>query len=204
MAGKGMTGMSGFGGMSGMGGTTGMTSNSIVDASKLFDLNGSVLLTVTPETTATLSIALDEQDIAKVFVGQKATVKVQALGKETFDAEVVEISNHGENNGGHSKFAVKLRFAKTHDMIDGMSSTAILDIESRESVPVIPVAALAEQGSKTVVYTALDEKTGEPTKPVTVTIGASDGEYAEILEGLSLGDTYYYSYYDTLEVDTSA
>lgn len=200
---SGMGGMSGMSGMGGMGGTTGMTSNSIVDASKLFDLNGSVLLTVTPETTATLSITLDEQDIAKVYVGQKATVKVQALGKETFEAEVVEISNHGENNGGNSKFAVKLRFAKTHDMIDGMSTTAVLDVENQETVPVIPVAALEEKGSKTVVYTARDEKTGDLINPVEVTVGASDGEYAQILSGLSLGDTYYYSYYDTLEVSTA-
>ena len=200
----GFGGMGSMGGMGSVGGTTGMTSNAPVDSGMLFDLAGSVLLTVTPETTVSLSVTLDEQDIAKVFVGQKATVKVQALGKETFEAEVVEISNHGENSGGNSKFAVKLRFAKTHDMIDGMSATAVLELDNHEMVPVIPVAALAEQGSRTVVYTALDAETGEPAKPVTVTVGASDGEYAQILEGLSLGDTYYYSYYDTLEVDTAA
>ena len=115
----------------------------------------------------------------------------------------MEISNHGENNGGNSKFAVKLRFAKTHDMIDGMSTTAVLDVENQETVPVIPVAALEEKGSKTVVYTARDEKTGDLINPVEVTVGASDGEYAQILSGLSLGDTYYYSYYDTLEVSTA-
>ena len=31
------------------------------------------------------------------------------------------------------------------DMIDGMSATAVLELENRETVPVIPVAALAEQ-----------------------------------------------------------
>ena len=200
----GMGGFGGMSGMAGMGGMSGMTSSSPVESDSLFDLNGSVLLTVTPETTASLSITLDEQDIAKVFIGQKAIVKVQALGKETFEAEVVEISNHGENNGGNSKFAVKLRFAKTHDMIDGMSATAILELDNHETVPVIPVAALAEQGSKTVVYTAVDSKTGELADPVTVTIGASDGENVQILDGLALGDTYYYSYYDILEVNTAA
>jgi len=62
--------------------------------------------------------------------------------------------------------------------------------------------ALAEQGSQTVVYTTLDEKTGEPSNPVPVTIGLSDGITAEILSGLEVGDTYYYSYYDVLELDT--
>ena len=190
--------------MGGMGGTTGMTSNSLVDASKLFDINGSVLLTVTPETTVSLTINLDEQDIAEAYIGQKATVKIQALAKETFEAEVVEISNHGENNGGHSKFAVKLRFVKTHDMIDGMSATAILELDHHEMVLMIPVAALEEHGSKTIVYTGLDEKTGQPSNPVEVTIGASDGENVQILEGLELGDTYYYAYYDTVEIKTAA
>jgi len=37
-----------------------------------------------------------------------------------------------------------------------------------------------------------------------VTVGMSDGETAEILAGLQLGDTYYYSYYDVLEMDTNA
>ena len=191
-----------LGSMAGMGGY-GAASSSPVDSEALFDLNGSVLLTVSPETTATLTVTLDEQDIAKVFAGQKATVKVEALGKERFDAEVVEISNHGQNNGGNSKFSVKLRFAQTHDMIDGMSTTAILELDTLENIPVIPVAALAEDGSKTVVYTALDEKTGEPSNPVEVTLGVSDEESVQILSGLSLGDAYYYSYYDTLELDTS-
>ena len=42
-------------------------------------------------------------------------------------------------------------------------------------------AALAEDGSRTVVYTALD-KEGKPANPVAVTIGLSDGITAEILE----------------------
>lgn len=194
----GLKGMTGLGGL----GSFGFVAETPVEEEALFDLEGSVLMTVSPETTASLSITLDEQDIAKVSVGQKATVKVEALDGETFDAEVVEISNHGTNSGGSSKFTVKLRFNKAADMIDGMSATASLPLETREAIPVIPVAALAEQGTQTVVYTALDAETGEPANPVPVTVGVSDGENAEILEGLALGDTYYYSYYDTLEEDT--
>ena len=58
-----------------------------------------------------------------------------------------------------------------------------------------------EEGTQTLVYTALD-KEGNPVNPVPVTIGLSDGINAEILEGLEVGDTYYYSYYDVLEEDT--
>ena len=86
-------------------------------------------------------------------------------------------------------------------MLDGMSATAALPLVEKTNVPTIPVMALGELGTQTVVYTALDEE-GLPANPVPVTVGISDGITAEILEGLSVGDTYYYSYYDVLEEDT--
>ena len=196
-----MGGMSGLGGLSGFG-NAGFSAASPVEEDKLFDLTGSTLLTVSPGSTVSLTITLDEQDISKVSVGQKASVKVQALSGQVFEAEVVEVSNHGVNSGGSSKFTAKLRLDKTADMIDGMSATASLQLQTRENIPVIPVAALVQQGARTVVFTALDKETGEPANPVPVTVGISDGTNAEILEGLKPGDTYYYSYYDVLEEDT--
>lgn len=55
-------------------------------------------------------------------------------------------------------------------------------------------------GNQTVVYTAYDEKTETLLNPVAVKVGSSDGETVEILEGLTSGQTYYYAYYDTLEI----
>ena len=172
-----------------------------VEEEKLFDLEGSTLMTVSPQETVSLTITLDEQDIAKVSVGQKAKVKVEALDGEIFEAKVTQVANRGANSGGSSKFTAKLEMPKAKDMLDGMSATAALALDKREAVPTIPVMALGEEGSQTVVYTALDEE-GKPANPIPVTIGLSDGLTAEILSGLEVGDTYYYSYYDVLEEDT--
>ena len=79
-----------------------------------------------------------------------------------------------------------------------MNASAYLPLDS-QSVTVIPVAALVEEGSKTIVYTGYDEKNEVLTNPVTVTTGISDGEYVQILSGLTESDTVYYAYYDTLE-----
>ena len=199
--------LGGLGGMRGMGGLSGFgnadfTAEIPVEENQLFPLEGSTLMTVSPESTVALTITLDEQDIAKVSVGQKASVKVLALSGETFDAEVVEVAGHGTNSGGSSKFTAKLRLAKTADMLDGMSATAALHLQTKENIPLIPVAALIQQGTRTMVCTGLDKETGEPVNPVPVTLGISDGSHVEILEGLNPGDSYYYSYYDTLELDT--
>ena len=209
--GMGGGGMGGFGGIdisgmlgSLMGGFGGGAAASQQEEQALFPLEGDVLLTVTPQDAMTLTITLDEQDIAGVQVGQLAEVKVEALRGQVFEAEVTTVSAKGTNSGGSSKFAVTLELPKAADMLDGMSAAASIPLYSKLDVLTVPVEALTEQGAKTVVYTALDAETGDPTAPVEVTIGMSDGLHAEILSGLKLGDPFYYSYYDTLELDTSA
>lgn len=170
----------------------------------LFDLEGDTLLTVIPHHSAKLYISIDEHDIAKVTTGMKATVKVEALKGATFDAEVTNIALSGSNSGGSSKFAVELTLPMREDMLPGMSASAVLPLEEKTDVLLVPAEALYQQGAKTLVFTALDEKTGEPSNPVEVQTGISDGKHVEILAGLSEGQKVYYSYYDTVELDTSA
>ena len=86
------------------------------------------------------------------------------------------------------------------DMLGGMTATAVIVLDTRENVPTIPADALVEKGNETLVYTRYDEENGVLLDPVTVRIGTSDGETVEILEGLNEGQTYWYAYYDTLEI----
>lgn len=204
---SGLTGMmGGFDISSMLGGFSGFGSYGAAapEEEPLFDLEGETLLTVTPHDSAKLLISIDEHDIAKVSVGMKATVKVEALKGQEFPAEVTRVSLSGSNSGGSSKFPVELTLAMEENMLSGMSASAVIPLEEKSGVLQIPAAALVQQGSRTLVYTALDEKTGEPASPVEVKTGLSDGENVEILEGLSEGQKVYYSYYDTLELDTSA
>ena len=199
MAGMNLSGM--MGGFSGFGNYGGMTTQ---EAESLHDLQGSTLLTVTPHKTMELTITLDEQDIAKITPGMTAKVKVEALRGKEFQAEVTDVAISGTNNGGSSKFTAKLQLDAVTDMLPGMSASAILELETREDILILPVAAVCELDGKMVVYTGLDEDGKEPANPVEVVTGVSDGEKVEILSGLNRGDTVYYSYYDTLEEDASA
>lgn len=168
----------------------------------LFDLKGSTLMTITSDESVTLTITVDEQDISKLSVGQEAVVEVDALRNETLTAVVTEVGTSGTNSGGSSKFTARLTLERTADMLAGMNARASIPLFTTEAIPVIPVAALVETGAQTVVYTTYDESTGELGSPVTVTLGVSDGIYVQILSGLELGDSYFYEYYDTLEIST--
>ena len=166
---------------------------------QLYDLNGDTLMTVTPQDTMTLTVSVDESDISSVKTGMTAEITVNALPDEVFEGEITRVAMSGSGNGGSSKFAVEITLPRQSDMLSGMSASAVISLYEKMDVLTLPAAALSEDGAKTIVYTALDQKTGEPANPVEVTTGISDGETVEILSGLQSGDSVYYYYYDTLE-----
>ena len=189
---SGLMGMMGGFSMGGYG-STGSGSST-----QLYSLDGDVLLTVTPLDTMTVTIAVDEKDIASVKTGMTAQLTMNALPDETFEGQVTRVAQTGSGNGGSSKFDVEITLSRESDMLPGMSTTAQLTLYEKMNVLTLPVAALRDEGGKTLVYTGKDKKTGEPANPVEVTTGLSDGENVEILSGIDSGTTVYYSYYDTV------
>lgn len=188
---SGLMGMMGGFSMGGYGGTGS-------SQTQLYSLGGDVLLTVTPLDTMTVTIAVDEKDIAGVKTGMTAQLTMNALPDETFEGQVTRVAQTGSGNGGSSKFDVEITLSRESDMLPGMSTTAQLTLYEKMDVLTLPVAALRDEGGKTLVYTGKDKKTGEPANPVEVTTGLSDGENVEILSGIDSGTTVYYLYYDTV------
>lgn len=185
-------------GMGSMGG--GMIQES---AFELYGLDMAQIAAVTPQDIMTLEITIDELDIHALQIGMTAQVKIDALGGEKHTASITEIGNTGENNGGSSKFTVELTMDRAENMLSGMNATATLVLSTVSDVLTIPSAALVEQGNQTIVYTGYDEETETLLDPVVVKAGCSDGEHTEIQEGLASGQTYYYAYYDTLEISVT-
>lgn len=192
MPGFDLSGLMGMMGGYSMGGSTGSSQT------QLYSLDGDVLLTVTPLDTMTVTIAVDEKDIASVKTGMTAQLTMNALPDETFEGQVTRVAQTGSGSGGSSKFDVEITLSRESDMLPGMSTTAQLTLYEKMDVLTLPVAALRDEGGKTLVYTGKDKKTGEPANPVEVTTGLSDGENVEILSGIDSGTTVYYSYYDTV------
>ena len=180
------------------GGTGGMVEQE--PAFELYGLDMAQIASVTPQSTMTLDITIDELDITALQVGMTAQVRIDALGGEKYTATITEIGNTGANNGGNSKYTVELTMDRAENMLSGMNATATIVLSTANDVLTIPADALVENGNQTVVYTGYDEENDILLNPVTVKVGCSDGEIVEILEGLVNGQTYYYAYYDTLEI----
>lgn len=178
-------------------------SSSQTQEEEKYAANENYLCTVIPQEKMLLPIAIDEKDIAELSVGMTASVSVDALPNTAFTGSVTNISKFGAGNGGSSKFTVEIELDYAVGMLPGMNAAASLVLETKEAVPVIPVAALVEQGTRTLVYTGYDAKNDILLNPVPVTLGLSDGINAELLSGLTEGMPFWYSYYDTLEISNA-
>ncbi len=155
---------------------------------------------ITPQQWVTVTITVDEQDVLRLKPGMEAVVRIPALSEETMTATVTEVSTEGKNQGGSSKFSVKLTLPHGEKMLAGMNVTVAIPVETVTNVNQIPVAAVVDLGTKTVVYRGYDADKEVLTDPVEVILGCSDGIFAEVLSGLAPGDEFYYAYYDALEL----
>lgn len=88
-------------------------------------------------------------------------------------------------------------------MLSGMNASVSIVLETEDNVLTVPVDALVEMDSKVYVYTSYDEETETFGGLTEVTTGKSDGSLVEIVSGLSQGDSYWYSYLDTVNYSTS-
>jgi multidrug efflux pump subunit AcrA (membrane-fusion protein) len=155
---------------------------------------------ITPQQWVTVTIAVDEQDVLRLKPGMEAVVRIPALSEDIITATVTEISTEGKNQGGSSKFSVKLTLPHGEKMLAGMNVTVSIPVETVTNVNRIPVAAVVDLGSKTVVYRGYDADKETLTDLVEVVLGRSDGIYVEVISGLGAREVFYYGYYDTLEL----
>ena len=169
-----------------------------------YSLDTVTIASVTAQDDLTVQITIDELDIRNISVGQAVTVMLDALRGEVFSGTVTAISGSAVNGGGNSKFTVDITVPKAENMLPGMTAHVKIVLDTADAAVSIPVAALIDIGTETVVYTGYDEETESFMNPVAVTAGISDGEYVQILSGLTAGQTIYYPYYDTVVIPTKA
>ncbi|MCD8160124.1 MAG: hypothetical protein LUE61_02890 [Clostridiales bacterium] len=146
----------------------------------------------------TISISVDELDILSLTEGQEAVITLDALTGQSFSGTVTALDTSGTNSGGNTKFTAEITMERTGDMLVGMNASVLITLATTENVLIIPEAALVEEGNTTYVYTSYDASDETLGDLVEVETGVSDGTNVEICSGLSSGDSYYYSYADSL------
>jgi len=134
-------------------------------------------------------ISLNEVDVAKVQVGQKATLTFDAIENLSITGEVAEIDTIGTASQGVVSYNVKIAFDTNDDRIKPeMSVSADIIIQSAVDVLLIPSSAikLQDDGTQYVEILGID---GITLTQQTVETGTSDDTSTEITSGLKEGDS---------------
>jgi len=124
-----------------------------------------------------------EQDLARVKVGEPATVRIDAFPGETFAAKVTYL--YPTVNAPTRTTPVRLELANRKGLLrPGMFAHVELATAGAAPRLTVPTSAVIDTGSRQVVLEALD---AGKFKPHEVKIGMRGRDYVEILEGIDTG-----------------
>jgi HlyD family secretion protein len=186
------------------------------------------LLTVADMSQINTEVKVDETDIADVQVGQKAKVKVDALGDFEIEGEVIEkgasaITRSGQtiaqsaNTQEAKDFIVKIKLNPTPQVREklrpGMSSTAVITTATVSEVLTAPLQAIVPREAPKDQQPT-DEQGGSAKKKevegvfiftkdgrahfTPITTGIKGDQEIEIKSGLNEGDEIITGPYKTL------
>lgn len=150
------------------------------------------IFTIAPSDSMVLSVSVDELDINSVACGQNAVITMDAFENKEFSGTINNVGTTATTSGGSSKYTVDIILNKEDGMLQGMSASAIININEANDVILIPSDAISERGGASFVYTGKTDE-GQLTDEIQIKTGLSDGTNVEVTEGLSEGDTVYYT-----------
>jgi RND family efflux transporter MFP subunit len=146
-------------------------------------------------------VTLNEVDVARAEIGQKATLTFDAVPDLSITGEVAGIDTIGTVSQGVVSYTVRITFDTQDERVKpGMSVSANIIIEAKSDVLLVPNSAIKSQGSGQYVEVAggqveqarVVSQTGvilpQPPRRQTVEIGISNDESTEITTGLKEGD----------------
>lgn len=149
----------------------------------------------------TMGIAVDEQDIALIEVGQEASFTIDAIEDgEEVTGSISQVSYNGSSNGSATAYQITAKIAYVEGVYPGMSASAQIVVEESGEGLLVPVEAVQTSGDENYVYLApSDGEEGAEYEEedidlsaltqVTVEAGDSDGSYMLVeCDDLSEGD----------------
>jgi HlyD family secretion protein len=159
--------------------------------SSILVLGSSATLVMTLGDTSEVYVKgkVDESDIGKVYLGQRARIKVESFKDKTFDGKVTKISPMGVEKDNVTTFEVRVSIQNPGGELKAeMTANAEIILEEHKSVLQIPEGAILYDKDKKASVEIPDPKGKEGKDKVAVNIGISNGAKTEVLSGLKEGD----------------
>ena len=150
----------------------------------------STLVQVVDYGNMQVSFRIGESDISQVAVGQNVRVTVASAGA-TFESTVksIDYASYTGNNVAYYTAVVDVDTSSTADIYPGMQATVTIPKEEVTDVVVLKMDAVSTAIDNSA-YVYVQAEDGSMTEQ-PISVGVSNGNYVEIKEGLSEGETVY-------------
>ena len=148
-----------------------------------------------------VTVILNEVDVAKIKLGQKATLTFDAILDLTIAGQIAEIDSVGTVSQGVVNYNVKISFDTQDARVkSGMSASATIITNMAQDVVVVPNSAIKTANNGTSYIQTFDASITGPIsdtqiftsvlipKQIQIETGLVDDTYAEIISGLKEGD----------------
>lgn len=149
---------------------------------------GTGLVQVADFANLRVTIRVDEYDIADVSVGQRCTVTATATEK-TFESEIKSINYISASGGSVAYYSAVADVQVDEGVYPGMQVTVSIPQEEATDVVILKADALSFDATNQA-FVWMKNENGE-LEQVTVETGVSNGNYVEIVSGLSDGDEVF-------------
>lgn len=132
---------------------------------------------------------VDEADIASVYMGQPARIRIESFKDRVFLGKVTRIAPLGVEKDNVTTFSVRVSIDNPNGEIKAnMTANAeIINLEHKNAL-VVPEQAINYDQQRKAFVNVPDAKAKDGMRRVDVTAGISNGSKTEILAGLKAGD----------------
>ena len=132
---------------------------------------------------------VDEADIAHVYMGQLARIKVESFRDRTFNGKVTKISPMGVEKDNVTTFEVRVSINNPGGELKAlMTANAEILLDEHKGVLTVPENAVSYDNQKNASVKVPDRKQKDGMRKVPVMVGLSNGSVTEIVSGLSEGN----------------
>jgi HlyD family secretion protein len=133
---------------------------------------------------------VDEADIANVYMGQPARIKVESFRDRVFNGKVTKIAPLGVEKDNVTTFEVRVSIDNPGgELKANMTANAEILVDEHKNTLMVPEQALTYDNKKNASVNVPDPKSKDGVRSVPVKVGIANGSNTEILSGLKEGDT---------------
>jgi HlyD family secretion protein len=132
---------------------------------------------------------VDEADIGRVYLGQRARIVVESFKDKSFEGKVTKISPLGKEKDNVTTFEVRVSIQNPGGALKtNMTANAEVILEEKKGILMVPESAVVYDKDRKPSLEVPDAKAPNGKRKVSVKLGISNGVKAEVAEGLREGD----------------